>query len=112
MKSKQIVQQIISEMALTLKPHRTGVPLDLLLSERTYASSRHHRPRLKAFSLEKGVSSSVSIDAPVTILAGDAIKGKAWRKLVNYIEVNRVPLMALWNEEIDHVDYVQRHQKV
>ncbi len=99
-------------MALTLKPERTGVPLDLWISERVYASAQHHRPRLKAFNLEKRISSSVSLDDPIEVLAGDTITGKNWKKLIEYIAANREPLLALWNGTIDHVDYIQQHQKI
>ncbi len=90
------------EMALSLKPARTGLPFVIWISEKIYAPACH-LPRLKVY--DKGSETSVSINDPVQVLAGAAITGKAWKNLVQYIEINRQLLLDLWEERIDQVDY-------
>ena len=101
-----------AEMALTLRPERTGLPFDICVSESAYVKGQRHRPRLKVFDRTKNTSSSVAIDGAVGILAGDSITGQSWKLLQEYITNNRIPLLALWNEEIDQVEYVRQHKPV
>ena len=96
----------LAEMALTLKPHRTGLPFEIWVSEKSYAEIRH-RPRLKVY--DKGYNSSVSVDNPVEVLAGHKITGRKWNRLVEYIKINRELLLDLWDEKIDQVDYSNNH---
>jgi len=107
--ARRIVEEVLMEMAV-LKPARTGLPFEIWVSEREYASTQHNRPRLKAFDRQGGVDASVAIDDPIEILAGTAITGKDWRALTDYIELNRAPLIKLWAGEIDQGDYIQAQQ--
>src|ERR1044071_2247950 len=91
-----------------LKPRRTGLPFELAVSERAYAGSQHHRPRVKVLDREGKIDASVAIDDPVEVLAGTPITGKAWDDLTRYIQANQGLLLALWAEEIDQVTYVER----
>jgi hypothetical protein len=95
-----------------LKPHRTGLPFELAVSERAYAGSQHHRPRVKVLDRDGQLDATVAIDDTVEVLAGTPIIGMAWKDLTEYIQANRVLLLALWNEEIDQVTYVERQRKV
>src|SRR2546425_7833154 len=99
-------------MMAVLKPRRTGLPFEIWISESEYASTQHHRPRLKVFSKQKNVDASVAFDDPIEVLAGTAITGPDWKALTDYIALNRQSLMQLWNGEIDQVTYVQNQQLV
>ena len=109
--SEKVAAQLLMEMAV-LKLARTGLPFEIRVSEREYASTQHHRPRLKAFDRQGNVDATIAIDDPIEVLAGTAITGRNWRELEQYITQNRIALMQLWNEEIDQVTYVQNQQKI
>src|SRR5215831_11548542 len=90
--------QSLMEMAV-LKPQRTGLPFEIFVSERAYATAQHHRPRLKASDRQGRIDASVAIDDPIEILAGTPISGKSWQSLEGYIRLNQRLLLSLWNEE-------------
>ncbi len=98
----------LMEMA-NLPPRRTRLPFDIFVSEKTYAPVGH-RPRLKVY--DKGYESSVSIDDSILVLAGTAITGKAWKSLVQYIQLNRELLLLLWEGKIDQGAYIERQRSV
>ena len=114
-KARQILEATLREPLMemaVLKPERTGLPFELFVSERVYATTQHHRPRVKVSDRQGRVDASVAIDDPIAILAGTPITGRDWHTLVGYIQLNQNLLLALWNEEIDQVTYVQNQQKV
>ena len=103
--------EFIYEMATTIYKRQSGLPFNIWVSEKKYASGKHNRPRLKV--LEPDYKASVAIDDPIEILANDGrLPSGSLPLLVKYIELNRESLMRLWNEEIDAAQYMSMQQSI
>jgi hypothetical protein len=98
------------EMALTLEPEESGLPLAISLSQAKYVSGKQGPPR---FNVYKGGSvSSVTIDQILVVLAGPPIGSKVWKKLRAYVNQNRQLMLQLWRQEITQSAYLTAQQRV
>jgi hypothetical protein len=97
---------------VALKPRRTGLSLEVFVSESTTASQHLRRPSLIVRDRQGNTNAAVAFDSPIEVLMGTPITGNAWQSLLRYVQLNQELLTALWNEEIDQLTYVQRQKSI
>ena len=104
-------KEILMEM-VNLKPDQTGLPFELFVSEKEYASNQHHRPRVKILNKQNTVNASISFDDDIEILGGYIKHNNDFKKIEEYIQLNKKLLYQLWNGEINQTQYSNNQQKI
>jgi hypothetical protein len=76
---------------VALKPRRTGLSLEVFVSESTYASQQLRRPSLLVRDRTGNTSATVAFDSPIEVVMGTPITGKAWQALLRYVQRSTKP---------------------
>ena len=99
-----------------LRPERTGLPFTVWVSTKDAGGNQApHSARVKVGPGLRWVESeatSVSILPQPEHKAGPALRAADFARLARWIAINRDLLLALWESEIDHGDFIERQKPI
>lgn len=99
---------LLTEMAMTLRPEETGLPVNIWLSTKESAGKEiAHAARLKAMSThdqktKASLTYAVTINPPYTIYNKNKVRidTKDFKKVKEWIKRNKDAILLYWDDEI------------
>ena len=99
---------LLTEMAMTLRPQETGLPVNIWISTKESAGKQiSHAARIKAMSThdqktKASLTYSVTIHPPYTIYNKNKVRidVKDFKKVNEWIKANKDAILLYWEDEI------------
>jgi hypothetical protein len=110
---------LLTEMAMTLRPEETGLPVNIWISTKESAGKEiSHAARLKAMSThdqktKASLTYAVTLHPPYTIYNKNKVRidVKDFKKVKEWIKANRDALMLYWEDEIRVTEFLEMLKK-